>query len=76
MEVKETNYKRFIAGEGKALRWVEINELYNNFVRYSPYEEVIDVNNIVGDVEEITHEEYEEWLRTTPSLGAFSCCMS
>lgn len=76
MEVKETNYKRFIAGEGKALKWIEINELYNNFVRYSPYEEVIDVNNILGEVEEITHEEYEEWLRTKPSLGAYSCCMS
>lgn len=65
MEVKETNYKRFIASEGKALKWSEEHWDYTNrkkFIteRYSPYDAIIDVNILVGGVEEVPFEEYEK----------------
>lgn len=65
MEVKDVNFKRFIADEGMALKWREKSWNYkdNNvcdFPRWSPYCAIIDINNIVGDVEEITMEQYDE----------------
>jgi len=65
MEVKETNYKRFIASEGKALKWSEEHWNYNSrskFIaeRCSPYDALIDVNALVGEVVEIPFEEYEK----------------
>ena len=62
MEIKETNFKKFIPSKDKALRWTVNRSLYGNVLEYSPCEEVIDVNCIVGEVEEVDYEEYEKWF--------------
>ena len=65
MEIRDVNLKRFIASEGKALKWSENywNEQENVWeilVRYSSREEVIDLNSIVGEVKEIPYDVYKE----------------
>lgn len=64
MEVKDVNYKRFVPSEGMALKWttrefnifsLKIEEL----TRSVPHEMTIDVNTLIGEVEEITMEEYK-----------------
>lgn len=64
MEVKEVNFKRFVPSEGMALRWT--TKEYNVFserieeqTRSVPHEMTIDVNTLIGEVEEITMEEYK-----------------
>jgi len=65
MEVKDVNFKRFIADEGMALKWkvkswnYRENKSTEGF-RYSPYEALVDINEVVGNVEEITMEQYNE----------------
>ena len=63
MEVKDVNFKRFIADEGMALKWINTEWDYIHQKRYnrthmSPYDAVIDINNLVGDVEEIPMKEF------------------
>ena len=65
MEVKETNFKRFIASEGMALKWKQ--ECYNYHDKkpeegfmWSAYDAIIDMNNLIGEVEEIPYSQYEE----------------
>lgn len=65
MEVKDVNFKRFIADEGMALKWkvkswdYRENKPTEN-CRYSPYEALVDINEVIGNVEEITMEQYNE----------------
>lgn len=64
MEVKEVNYKRFVPSEGMALKWKtrEYNifeEKISEQVRRVPHEMTIDTNTLIGEVEEITMEEYK-----------------
>ena len=65
MEVKDVNFKRFVASKGMALKWKvkawdyckqEATESYI----WSPYDAVIDLNEIIGEVEEIPFSQYEE----------------
>lgn len=65
MEVKDVNFKRFVASEGMALKW-KVNswdyckqEATEGFI-WSPYDAVIDLNEIVGEVEEIPFPQYKE----------------
>lgn len=65
MEVKEVNFKRFIAGKGMALKWKVKSWHYGEDkptegYMWSPYDAIIDLNDIIGDVEEITFEQYQE----------------
>lgn len=65
MEVKDVNFKRFVASEGMALKWkVKAwdyckKEATEGFV-WSPYDAVIDLNEIIGEVEEIPFSQYKE----------------
>lgn len=64
MEVKEVNYKRFIPSEGMALKWTTkeyniFSEKVEELTRRVPHEMTIDVNTLIGEVEEITMEEYK-----------------
>lgn len=64
MEVKEVNYKRFVPSEGMALKWKtrEYNifeEKISEQVRIVPHEMTIDTNTLIGEVEEISMEEYK-----------------
>lgn len=65
MEIKDVNYKRFVASEGMALKWKVKSWDYckqnatERFV-WSPYEALIDLNNIIGEVEEIPFSQYKE----------------
>lgn len=73
MEVKDVNYKRFVASEGMALKWINIEWDYiyqkpYNRLCMSPYDTVVDINNIVGKVEEIPMKvfmEEHEYLYTS-----------
>lgn len=65
MEVKEVNYKRFVPSEGMVLKWT--TREYNIFslrveevTKRVPHEMTIDINTLIGEVEEITMEEYKE----------------
>lgn len=75
MEVKDVNFKRFIADEGMALKWkVKSWNYCENRVTegymYSPYDAVIDINSVIGNVEEITREQYEEETKTFGLCGS------
>lgn len=65
MEVKEVNYKRFVPSEGMALKWkvkswdYRENKATEGYMYY-PYEALIDINSIIGNIEEITMEQYKE----------------
>ena len=65
MEIKDVNYKRFVASEGMALKWKVKSWDYREqkategFV-WSPYEALIDLNSIIGEVEEIPFSQYKE----------------
>lgn len=74
MEVKEVNLKRFVAKEGKALKWKVKSWLYNESkptegYRWSPYDAVIDINELIGEVEEIPFEQYKEETKLTALCG-------
>lgn len=75
MEVKDINFKRFIADEGMALKWkvkswnYRENEATEGYM-YSPYEALIDINSVIGNVEEITKEQYEEETKTFGICGS------
>lgn len=75
MEVKDINFKRFIADEGMALKWkvkswdYRENEATEGYM-YSPYEALIDINSVIGNVEEITKEQYEEETKTFGLCGS------
>lgn len=62
MEVK---FKRFVASKGMALKWKVKSwdyckqEATEGFV-WSPYEALIDLNDVVGEVEEIPFSQYKE----------------
>lgn len=65
MEVNNVNLKRFVANEGMALKWKIKSWDYSQqkategFV-WSPYEAMIDINSIIGKVEEIPFSQYKE----------------
>lgn len=68
MEVRETNFKKFIASEGMALKWYEerwnyLHKRYEVSETYSPHEALIDLNSVTGEVEEVPMAEYEEWSK-------------
>lgn len=75
MEVKDVNFKRFIADEGMALKWkvkswdYRENKAMEGYM-YSPYEALIDINSVIGNVEEITREQYEEETKTFGLCGS------
>lgn len=75
MEVKDVNFKRFIADEGMALKWkvkswdYRENKVTEGYM-YSPYEALIDINSVIGNVEEITREQYEEETKTFGLCGS------
>ena len=65
MEVKDVNFKRVVASKGMALKWKVNSWDYwkqeaTEGVIWSPYDAVIDFNNIIGEVEEIPFSQYEE----------------
>lgn len=65
MKVKDVNFKRFVASEGMALKWKVKSWNYSKETVtespiWSPYDALIDINNIVGSVEEIPMEQYKE----------------
>lgn len=65
MEVRETNFKRFIAGEGMALRWKQswihpVTGERKEDYSYTPKEVVLDANSLEFDVEEIPLSQYDE----------------
>ena len=58
MEVRDTNFKKFIASEGMALKWEEerwnyLQKCYEVSETYSPYEALIDLNSVIGEVTEV-----------------------
>ena len=65
MESKDVNFKKFIADEGMALKWkiklwdYQKNEVVEEYF-WSPYEALIDINTLIGQVEEIPYEQYVE----------------
>ena len=68
MEVKEVNLKRFIPSEGMVLKWKErfwnhTEKKFQDSNMWSINSLPIDLNNLVGEVEEITMEQYEEETR-------------
>ena len=68
MEVRDTKFKKFIAAEGMALKWNEerwnfLHKRYEVSETYSPYEALIDVNGVIGEVTEVPITEYEEWAK-------------
>lgn len=63
MEKIEVKYYKFIPGEGKSIKWVEKDLDGRELKRYSPYIAVIDVNSIVGEVEEVDIEEYNKFQK-------------
>lgn len=65
MEVKDANFKRFVPSKGMALKWKDISWDYceqkeTEGFHWSPYEALIDLNNIIGEVEEIPFSQYKE----------------
>lgn len=72
MEVKDVNLKRFTAGEGMALKWKELswdsqlNKMTEGY-RWSPKEVFIDINHVLGEVEEIPFIQYKEETK-------YCCC--
>ena len=65
MEIREVNFKRFIASEGKALKWSEnywdeFGGVWQIVTHVSSRDAMIDVNSVVGEVKEISYEEYTE----------------
>ena len=65
MEVKDVNLKRFVVSDGMALKWKVKSwdyfkqEAKEGFI-LSPYDALIDINSIIGKVEEIPFSQYEE----------------
>lgn len=65
MEIKDVNLKRFVASSGMALRWkVKLwdycEQKATEGFHWSPYEALIDLNDIIGEVEEIPLSQYKE----------------
>lgn len=65
MKVKDVNFKRFVPSKGMALKWKVISWDYckqeaTEGFHWSPYEVLIDLNNIIGEVEEIPFSQYKE----------------
>lgn len=63
MKVENVEFKRFTPCENMALRWKE--KYWNNYEKkievmtlYSSVSAVIDINNLEGEVEEITFDQY------------------
>lgn len=68
MEIRETNFKRFIAAEGMALKWTAERWNYHEkrsepTLSYSEHEALIDLNSLIGKVEEVPVAEYDEWVK-------------
>lgn len=64
MEVKDVNFKRFVPSEGMALKWKTreysiFEEKVTEYERSVPHEMTIDINTLIGEVQEITMEEYK-----------------
>ena len=72
MEIKEVNFKRYIPAEGKALKFVvsrynfHTNEMERATI-YSNCPVTIDIND-ASDIEEVSIEEYNEYVRNN-SVG-------
>ena len=68
MEIKDTNFKKVIASEGMAVKWYEnrwnhLHKRYEVSESYSPYDALIDMNEVVGEVTEVPMSEYNEWAK-------------
>ena len=68
MEIKDVNLKRFIASEGKALKWSEnywdeFGGVWQIITHVSSRDAMIDVNSVVGEVKEIPYEIYKEEVK-------------
>jgi hypothetical protein len=68
MEKQDVTFVRFTASKGKVLKWR--SKYFNYFTNkldvittYSVQSEILALCDIVGDVEEISYEEYEESLK-------------
>lgn len=77
MEIMDVNYKRFVANEGMALKWkmrmfhYGENKVVEDYV-WSRYDAVIDLNSLIGKVEEIPIKQYEkETSHCCVELGGF-----
>lgn len=75
MEVKDVNFKRFIADEGMALKWKVKSWHYKEnkpveSYRWSTYDAIIDINEVIGKVEEITLEQYKEETKSCAFCGS------
>lgn len=69
MEIKEVNLKRLVPKEGMALKWKErywnsLEEKFEEYPTLSLNSVMIDLDNIVGEVEEITMEQYKEEIKS------------
>lgn len=68
MEKQDVTFVRFTASKGKVLKWR--SKCFNYFTNkleiittYSVQSEILALCDIVGDVEEVPYEEYEESLK-------------
>ena len=77
MERKKCRFVRYTASEGKALKWQirDYNYAKQDFSIYlmsAPKTALIDEAELVGEVEEISMEEYEILARQHPvGVGCF-----
>ena len=65
MEIKDVNFKRFVASEGMSLRWKERCYDYREKkimegVKWAEKVALVDVNALIGEVEEIPFSQYKE----------------
>ena len=67
METKEVKFIRFIASEGKSLNWKE--QMWSDSKKqwiasdqWARKDAIIDINNLVGEVREVTPEEYSKGI--------------
>lgn len=74
MQKVKVELVRFTASEGKSLKWRELRtnphtRKLETVLCYSEYEAVIDTSRLVGEVMEVSIEEYREWY------GDNMCCL-
>ena len=77
MERKKCRFVRYTASEGKALKW-QIRDYncakqeFSTYIMSAPRTALIDELELVGEVEEISMEEYEILSRQHPvGVGCF-----
>lgn len=75
MVIEKTNLVRITANKDKSLKWKEYTynpytRQYDIIERYAEAHMLIDLNKVIGEIEEIEIEEYQEWYgKNKYSLG-------